>query len=111
MPYSLNNNGEIVGTSSNSNSPYSAFVWTLNTGIQPLANFGGETVPEVVNDSGQIAGYSTYPDGTERAAVWSPDGSIQDLGTLPKDEEVRVCQLTKPGVLATFAPFLRLFRG
>lgn len=90
---SINNAGQIVGSSFTSTSLFSyplgsATYWASNTSPvnfgTGLASFGGGSAAKGINNTGQIAGYghgavAGYSDPS-RAALWS-GGTITNLGT------------------------------
>jgi probable HAF family extracellular repeat protein len=87
---SINNRGEVVGTSQSLDGTVHAFRWTKSTGIRDLGAFPGAflTVPpccNTLNNRGEVVGFALDPDGTSRAIVWV-DNVPMDLNTfIPKN--------------------------
>jgi probable HAF family extracellular repeat protein len=78
----INNNGQIVGSSTGR-----AFLYTAATGMQGLGLFPGalSAIPAAINNSGQVVGYSEiHIDNTYmyRAFFYSSDTGMVDLNTL-----------------------------
>ena len=80
---SINNRGEVVGTSpSPKDGTIHAFLWTSHTGMLDYGAFPGAvaTVPgccHTINDRGEIVGFAFLPGGDMRALIWQ--------GREPKD--------------------------
>jgi probable HAF family extracellular repeat protein len=81
---SVNNRGEVVGTSESPDGTVHAFMWTRHNGILDYGAFPGAvaTVPgccHTLNDQGEIVGFSIEPDNPYggRALIWQ--------GNQPKD--------------------------
>jgi probable HAF family extracellular repeat protein len=85
FPLAINNTGEVTGFQYGNGLGFSAFRWTLATGMQVLDSFYVPfTSPyqnQLLGDDGKIAG----SDSVDHAALRLPDDTVQDLGTLPPD--------------------------
>ena len=82
--FGINNNGQVVGWASYSNSPYGdAFLWTSHGGMQDLGTLGGiDSAAFAINDSGVVVGCSSMSAGGQQAFVYTGSGPLRDLGTL-----------------------------
>jgi probable HAF family extracellular repeat protein len=87
---SINNRGEVAGTSQFADGSVHAFVWSKEKGMHDLGSLPGAvvTVPpccNTINDSGEVVGFSFDATGNVTAFVWR-DHTMADLNTLiPKD--------------------------
>lgn len=81
----INDNGQIVGSSTTSFGYQKASLWDEINGISDLGALGHNASKAFdINDSGQIVGQTRINWSTQhRAAFWDASGSIQDLGALP----------------------------
>ena len=85
-PTAINNRGVVVGFSlpagQDGTRNFQAFLWTSESGIQPLGMPAGDIRSEAlgINDKGQVVGLSRAPSGL-RAVIWE-DGTVTDLNTL-----------------------------
>lgn len=82
-PTAINEQGQVVGFSENSQSDIHAFLWTRQNGIQDLGTLDGDSASYAygVNERGQIVGQSLGgPFGT-RAVIWQ-NGAVTDLNCL-----------------------------
>ncbi|HEY9798930.1 MAG TPA: DUF3466 family protein [Leptolyngbyaceae cyanobacterium] len=87
----INESGQVVGTSLNSNLEYHAYRTNPNSPINrdtdDLGTLGGsESYATAINNLGQVVGYSTNINGEFRAFLTAPNSPINpttsDLGTL-----------------------------
>ena len=84
---SINNRGEVVGTSvSSKDDNIHAFLWTKDTGMQDLGTLPGAVVTAApccnsINDRGEVVGFSIDGSGNIRAVQWQ-DKVEMDLNTL-----------------------------
>ncbi|HMH15807.1 MAG TPA: hypothetical protein VK578_22090 [Edaphobacter sp.] len=84
---SINNRGEVAGTSALSDGTVHSFVWTRKSGMKDIGSLPGAVVTVApccgsINDRGEAVGFSV--DGTTgnlRAFVWQ-NGEITDLNSL-----------------------------
>ena len=84
---SINNRGEVAGTSALSDGTVHSFVWTRKSGMKDIGSLPGAVVTVTpccgsINDRGEAVGFSV--DGTTgniRAFVWQ-NGEITDLNSL-----------------------------
>jgi probable HAF family extracellular repeat protein len=86
---SINNLGQVVGTSPFSDGTIHTFLWTRTTGMQDLGTFPGAVVTvapccHTINDKGQVAGFSIDAVGNMRAFLWR-NGVMSDLNALVPD--------------------------
>lgn len=86
---SINNLGQVVGTSPFSDGTIHTFLWTRTTGMQDLGTLPGAVVTvapccHTINDNGQVAGYSIDAMGNMGAFLWR-DGVMSDLNALIPD--------------------------
>jgi probable HAF family extracellular repeat protein len=86
---SINNLGQVVGTSPFSDGTIHSFLWTRTTGMQDLGTFPGAVVTvapccHTINDKGQVAGFSIDAVGNMRAFLWR-NGVMSDLNALVPD--------------------------
>jgi len=86
-PSSVNENGEVVGSSHWSGYPPigHGFSWTGPAGMVDVGTLGGtawNTTAVDVNEMGWIVGSSATPAGESHAYLRSPAGDMTDLGTL-----------------------------
>jgi probable HAF family extracellular repeat protein len=82
-PSAINNRGQVVGFSENTDSNIHAFFWTKRGGIQDLKTVDGDSVSfaYAINERGQVVGQSLGgPYGT-RAFIWE-NGVMTDLNCL-----------------------------
>ena len=79
--YAINDNGEVVGESTNASLfPRHGFVWTQAGGMVDLGNLGNNlTFVLAINNSGQVIGYS-YTSGLIRAFSWTQGGGMVNIG-------------------------------
>lgn len=82
----VNDDGEVVGTSSSESGVVRGFLWTVGTGMVGLESLteDGYTAAHAINNSGDVAGISTDASGNRRAVRWlsSRNWEIEDLGTV-----------------------------
>jgi len=82
--YGINDSGQVVGYSKNSDGDYHAFFWN-GIDMIDLGTLGGDkSCAYGINDSGQVVGYSRNSDRKYRAFLWNGTDMI-DLGTLGGD--------------------------
>ena len=86
---SINNLGQVAGTSPFSDGTIHTFVWTRTTGMQDLGTLPGAVVTvapccHTINDQGQVAGFSIDAVGNMRAFLWR-NGVMSDLNALVPD--------------------------
>lgn len=80
--HAINESGQVVGFSENSDRQKHAFVWAPGGTMRDLGTLGGtESVAWDINDVGQIAGWSNNVFGQQRPVVWMADGRSIDLGS------------------------------
>jgi probable HAF family extracellular repeat protein len=83
---SINNRGEVVGTSPFSDGTVHAFRWTRQSGMKDLGTLPGAVATiapccHTINDHGEVVGFSIDATGNPRAVVWRAHRPI-DLNTL-----------------------------
>jgi len=86
---SINNLGQVVGTSPFSDGTIHSFLWTRTIGMQDLGTFPGAVVTvapccHTINGKGQVAGFSIDAVGNMRAFLWR-NGVMSDLNALVPD--------------------------
>ena len=86
---SINNLGQVVGTSPFSDGTIHTFLRTRTTGMQDLGTLPGAVVTvapccHTINDNGQVAGYSIDAMGNMGAFLWR-GGVMSDLNALIPD--------------------------
>lgn len=93
----INNRGQSVGYSQNSNGETRAVLWQ-NGHILDLGGVGGHDAKAVaINDQGQIVGYaSTYLSQHRHAFLWQ-NGRSFDLKTLPGDTNSQAASINSTG--------------
>src|SRR5262249_32257725 len=75
----LNTLGEVTGWYSDDyGNTLKGFVWSAQSGMQPLDPQGGASYPFAINNLGEIVGYLDRP-GAARAFRWSRTGGMQTL--------------------------------
>ena len=81
--YSINNNGQVVGTAQTTGGAWHVFIWDSINGMQDLGTPDGvASTPTSISDSGQIVGFAQIaPGGDSHAFLWDPVGGALDLGT------------------------------
>jgi probable HAF family extracellular repeat protein len=82
--YSVNNRGEVVGSSDLSgDTTFHAFLWTRKTGMQDLGTLSGDVSSNSIsiNDAGSVVGLSLDASFNPRAFLWEK-GVMTDLNTL-----------------------------
>src|SRR5439155_1282328 len=78
----VNNDGVVVGRSTNAAGERRAFRWTSAEGMHDLGSLGGTpTDADAINSRGDIVGSSRPVDGDFHAVLWTRAGSMRDLGT------------------------------
>ena len=91
--YSLNNRGEVVGSSPAANGmDLAGFVWTADTGMTELPPVAPDTtsLASKINESGLIVGASCDSEGNCRGALWN-QGTPVDLNTvIPQDSPLHI---------------------
>jgi len=82
-PDAINDRGEVVGFSENSQGNIHAFLWTREHGIEDLGTLDGDSDSYAygVNNRGQVVGQSIGGPYGERAVIWQ-HGTITDLNCL-----------------------------
>lgn len=77
----INDSGTIVGFAhSNDFLVNRAFAWRADTGMQPLADLGGNaSLAQAINAAGTIVGWSYDPAGILHAVRWDASGALTDL--------------------------------
>jgi probable HAF family extracellular repeat protein len=84
VAYGINNNGQVVGSSSEGGPIIThPFLWTATDGMHDLGTlFGGiSSVAYGINDTGQVVGSSYMGLGITHSFLWS-SGGMQDLGII-----------------------------
>lgn len=97
--YGINNNGQVVGASTNSAGQFHAVLWD-NGAIVDLGTLPGKTASyaRAINDAGQIVGDSTtgYPNYSSRAFLWA-NGVMTDLGNVVDNDYVSAIDINNLG--------------
>jgi probable HAF family extracellular repeat protein len=80
---SINEQGQVVGSSDRGDGTNHAFLWTRQTGMQDLGTVPGDTNSGAIgiNDEGDVVGVSSDSSGNLRAFV-RQNGVLTDLNTL-----------------------------
>jgi probable HAF family extracellular repeat protein len=83
---SVNNQGEVVGSSQSTDGTIHAFLWTKRAGIEDLGAFPGAVVTvapccNTINNRGEVVGFSIDASGNMRALAWQGKVPV-DLNTL-----------------------------
>ena len=80
----INDLGQVAGTSGTSMGVVRAFRWTPADGMEDLGTLGGASSSAVgINDLGEVAGVAQVTSGSVHAFLWTARGGMRDLGTLP----------------------------
>jgi probable HAF family extracellular repeat protein len=88
---SINEAGEVAGFVAlngfaDPSSPYRAFRWTPQRGIQDLGTLGGDlSFGWGINERGDVVGQASDATGASQAFLWTQRHGIQGLGTLGGD--------------------------
>ncbi|MBS0430833.1 MAG: hypothetical protein JSS21_00285 [Proteobacteria bacterium] len=77
----INDSGAIVGFAfSNDHLTTRAFVWRADSGMQPLADLGGDaSLAQSINTAGTVVGWAFDPAGILHAVRWDASGNLTDL--------------------------------
>lgn len=79
FPKSINDKGQVAGSSEISKGNYHLFLWDKDNGISDL----GPVFDEIsLNNSGQIAANMMDPNGNQRGFIWDPNNGRRILPTL-----------------------------
>jgi probable HAF family extracellular repeat protein len=95
---SINDKGEVVGTSKTVQGYLRAFIWHAGTGMVDLCTLGGrDSTANSINNAGQVVGWSeiTWGDSKEHHAVLWDHGRIIDLSSLPEVKAAGWSELTE----------------
>lgn len=87
IPTSLNDNGQITGSTTMPDGSSHLFVWSQGAGFQDLSSpLAGNSENGVINSPGNVAGVSFTPDESQHHAMfWSGSTGSVDIGTLNSD--------------------------
>lgn len=110
--YSINNRGQVVGSSLTASGNMQAFIWE-NGVITGLGTFGGNTsVANDINDLGQVVGYATTNQNNfqfgqlERAFIWDSQVGMQQLAAQePSRYNIRANHINNQGEIIGFSWF------
>jgi probable HAF family extracellular repeat protein len=83
---SINDRGDVVGTSQFTDGTIHSFLWTKAAGMHDLGPFPGASATiagccRTVNNRDEVVGFAVFANGTTTAFLWK-DGTIVDLNTL-----------------------------
>ncbi|TDK65582.1 DUF3466 family protein [Sapientia aquatica] len=79
----INNKGEIIGSASQKDGTWRAFLYNRATGMQVLDTLGGtNSHGTALNNDGVAVGFSDTANGEWHAFVQQPGQAMKDLGTL-----------------------------
>jgi probable HAF family extracellular repeat protein len=103
-PFGINNNGQVVGTSSTSGTAQSSRrAFRLNSGVmQNLGTVNGGPVSDGIgiNDTGQVVGRTSVNPGDDRSFAFLYSGGVmQNLGALPSDVQSAALSINKSGTI------------
>ena len=86
MAFSINNLGQVVGTSTTAGElSQHDFLWSRETGIQDVGTLGAGSIPTQINNRGEFVGSFTTslgPSQSQHAYIWTAASGHVDLGTL-----------------------------
>jgi probable HAF family extracellular repeat protein len=95
----VNESGQVVGSSGDSNNDEHAFLWDSVSGMQILGSIWDQSSASDINDRGQVVG-CTSAWGSPQAFLWQNDTGMRTLGTFAGAISTSACCINNNGQVA-----------